>query len=73
MSVAYNSKNLTYPLHKLKNLILYEDVQQSKNDCVYYGLKCTNNEVHFVKSDFSLEKEVVSDSWPNMLDLNSRV
>lgn len=66
MSVAYNSKNLTYPIYKLQNLLLYENVQQTKNDCTYYGLKCTNNEVHFVRSDFSLEKDVVS--YKNLLD-----
>lgn len=52
MSVAYNSKNLSFPLIILKNLLFYDFIEQPRTDCAYYGLKVTETEVRFVKTDF---------------------
>ncbi|KAJ8947784.1 hypothetical protein NQ317_003564 [Molorchus minor] len=56
MSVAYNSKNLSFPVQLLKELLLYDTEEQLISDCRYYGLEVQNNGVYFSKSLFDLKK-----------------
>lgn len=60
MSVAYNSKNLSFPLTVLKDLLLYESIEELKKNCEYYGLKVNETAVFFMKTDFDDDKNTVS-------------
>ncbi|XP_066139129.1 SAC3 domain-containing protein 1 isoform X2 [Euwallacea fornicatus] len=68
MSVAYNSKNSTFPLELLQNLLLYEDVECVNKDCIYYGVQCTERNAVFVKSDFNYSKTVVQPTHLRFID-----
>ncbi|XP_072397866.1 SAC3 domain-containing protein 1 isoform X2 [Diabrotica undecimpunctata] len=59
MSSAYHSKNLTFPLDVLSDMLLYNCVDELIKDCNYYGLKIQQDGVHFMKSDFLEDKAKV--------------
>lgn len=65
MSVAYNNKNLSFPLTVLKDLLLYESIEEIKENCQYYGLKVTETSVCFIKTDFVEAQNTVSRSFVN--------
>lgn len=52
MSVAYNSKNVCFPIDVLTKLLLYNTTSELIADCRYYGLKVDENGVRFLKTDF---------------------
>lgn len=60
MSVAYNSKNLIFPLIVLKKLFLYDDLDDVIKECTYYGLTCSQDGVHFIKLNFKDDVLTVS-------------
>ncbi|KRT79920.1 hypothetical protein AMK59_6780 [Oryctes borbonicus] len=49
MEVAYNSKNLTYPLDALQKQLLYSNKTDLINDCTYYTMKIENDAIRFIK------------------------
>lgn len=53
MSVAYNSKSLTYPGLKLQQLLLYRSITKVEEDCKLFGLKFINENVLFEKASFN--------------------
>lgn len=60
MSVAYNSKNLTFSVHILRNLLFYTTNSELVQDCKYYGLEVKDEAVCFLKTAFNDSKPVVS-------------
>lgn len=58
MSVAYSSKNLVFPIHALKSLLLYDKEQDLINDCKYYGLEVQDG-ICFLKSSFDDNRKMV--------------
>ncbi|XP_066253667.1 SAC3 domain-containing protein 1 isoform X2 [Euwallacea similis] len=68
MSVAYNSKNSTFPLELLQKFLLYEDVECTNKDCIYYGVQCKEQNVVFIKSDFDCSKAVVQPTHLRFID-----
>ncbi|KAK9891738.1 hypothetical protein WA026_016535 [Henosepilachna vigintioctopunctata] len=52
MSVAYNSKILTFPLTSLKYLLLYDTEEDVIQDCRSFGLELMNDSVRFNKNSF---------------------
>uniref|UniRef100_A0A1B6DSY2 SAC3/GANP/THP3 conserved domain-containing protein n=2 Tax=Clastoptera arizonana TaxID=38151 RepID=A0A1B6DSY2_9HEMI len=52
MNNAYSSKNLTYPLSKLKSLLKFNNDEEALNECKYYGLKVDNGNIHFLRETF---------------------
>ncbi|CAG9840045.1 unnamed protein product [Diabrotica balteata] len=59
MASAYHSKNLTFPLDVLSDMLLYNCVDELIRDCNYYGLKIQQNGVQFMKTDFLEDKAKV--------------
>lgn len=59
MSVAYNSKNLTFPLSILMKWFCYDTTGDLRKDCQYYGLQVIDDAVCFRKSDFDDSKNTV--------------
>ncbi|XP_057656041.1 SAC3 domain-containing protein 1 isoform X1 [Diorhabda carinulata] len=59
MSVAYNSKNICFPIGVLSKLLLYNSTSELISDCKYYGLKVDENGVWFMKTDFIEGKPMV--------------
>ncbi|XP_044756715.1 germinal-center associated nuclear protein [Coccinella septempunctata] len=53
MSVAYSSKNLKFPLHDLKQLLIYESINDVFEDCTHFGLHTNEDCVHFDKNSFN--------------------
>lgn len=68
MSVAYNSKNLTFPLEILKNLFLYNTVDDVISECKHYGLHCDQDNVHFLKDNFNRNQTLARPTRLNFLD-----
>ncbi|XP_019764858.2 germinal-center associated nuclear protein isoform X1 [Dendroctonus ponderosae] len=60
MSVAYSSKQLWFPLELLRKILLYNKIEDIRDDLVYYELKCKEAQVQFLKSDFNRSKMAVS-------------
>ncbi|XP_018563907.1 SAC3 domain-containing protein 1-like [Anoplophora glabripennis] len=56
MSVAYSSKNLIFPVHVLKSLLLYNNDRDVFSDCKYYGLEVRDNGICFLRSSFNDNK-----------------
>ncbi|XP_050313953.1 germinal-center associated nuclear protein [Anthonomus grandis grandis] len=52
MSVAYNSKHLTFPMIKLKEMLLYDKKEVLKQDLKSYGFKFDQCRVHFLRTDY---------------------
>ncbi|GJQ74081.1 hypothetical protein Trydic_g19003 [Trypoxylus dichotomus] len=49
MAVAYNSKNLTFPVEALQKQLLYSNKTDLINDCEYYNIKVENDAIRFMK------------------------
>lgn len=62
MTTAYSSKNLKFPAEDLKNLLLYNSVDDLFIDCKYFGVRCNEKErtVQFLKGEFCDSKIDVS-------------
>ncbi|XP_045467834.1 germinal-center associated nuclear protein [Harmonia axyridis] len=52
MSVAYTSKNQTFPSKDLKELLIYESENDLQKDCKYYGLDMNEKCICFNKNSF---------------------
>nr|CAD7395133.1 unnamed protein product [Timema poppensis] len=53
MSVAYNGRNLSYPLSELQVLLLYASEQEAHNDCRHYNIEVKDCRVVFNKNTFN--------------------
>ena len=51
MSAAYNSRSLTYPLSNLKDLLLFDSVEETAKECSHFGLTISGEVVHFRKGE----------------------
>jgi hypothetical protein len=60
MSSGYNSKVLTFPGLKLQELLFYKDINKVKADCNLFGLRFTNENLLFQKSQFNEQVSLVS-------------
>lgn len=68
MSVAYHSKNLTFPVDVLKNILLFDNLEDVIKECQYYGIECTKQGVHFIKNVFDHTKTPVQPRHLNFMD-----
>lgn len=53
MSCAYNSQKQTFSADKLKEILLYEDLEKLKKDCDLFGFNFNNGNVAFEKTKFN--------------------
>lgn len=53
MNSAYSSKNLQYPVSRLKSLLLFNNEIEAIAQCRYYGLRVAGNMIHFSKGTFN--------------------
>lgn len=60
MSIAYSSKNLFFSASELKELLLYNDVDQVLNECKYYNIQTNSESILFKKGNFNLNIKLVS-------------
>ncbi|KAH1022479.1 hypothetical protein HUJ04_011872 [Dendroctonus ponderosae] len=68
MSVAYSSKQLWFPLELLRKILLYNKIEDIRDDLVYYELKCKEAQVQFLKSDFNRSKMAVPANYLDFID-----
>ncbi|XP_071055382.1 germinal-center associated nuclear protein isoform X2 [Onthophagus taurus] len=60
MSIAFSSKNLSYPIETLQKELLYGTKNELIFDCDRYGIKCSQSEINFIKTDFDKFSKLVS-------------
>jgi hypothetical protein len=71
MSCAYSSRNLTFPLGRLRALLLYKTYEQVESDCGQHSILLKDNAVSFYKGTFQPNTHVSfvtqSEVFSNML------
>lgn len=71
MSVAYNSKTLTYPGLELQDILLYNNTDKLRDDCKSFGLTLANGNIQFDKSKFNDETKLVCNIFS--FNLNNKI
>ncbi|KAL3278356.1 hypothetical protein HHI36_013686 [Cryptolaemus montrouzieri] len=61
MSVAFSSKNLTFPSNTLKELLLFQSEDDIIKDCRHYGIQLEGNAIRFDKNSFNKGSTKVHD------------